>query len=76
MEQGRFPSLVIYQMMMITNNNEPTPPLEGNKNTLAYHFSANIHIEYDTLSANVVKSFPKLAKSESGQIVSEKVKLT
>ena len=28
------------------------------------------------LSANVVKSFPKLAKSESGQIVSEKVKLT
>ena len=29
-----------------------------------------------TLSANVVKSFPKLAKSESGQIVSEKVKLT
>ena len=30
----------------------------------------------DTLSANVVKSFPKLAKSESGQIVSEKVKLT
>ena len=31
---------------------------------------------YDTLSANVVKSFPKLAKSESGQIVSEKVKLT
>ena len=32
--------------------------------------------EYDTLSANVVKSFPKLAKSESGQIVSEKVKLT
>ena len=33
-------------------------------------------LEYDTLSANVVKSFPKLAKSESGQIVSEKVKLT
>ena len=33
-------------------------------------------IRYDTLSANVVKSFPKLAKSESGQIVSEKVKLT
>ena len=30
----------------------------------------------DTLSANVVKSFPNLAKRESGQIVSEKVKLT
>ena len=28
------------------------------------------------LSASVVKSFPKLAKSESDQMVSEKVKLT
>ena len=37
---------------------------------------ASALLVYDTLSANVVKSFPKLAKSESGQIVSEKVKLT
>ena len=35
-----------------------------------------LHLKYDTLSANVAKSFPKLAKSESGQIVLEKVKLT
>ena len=50
---------------------------------VAFHFFQNQTFshdnqgwEYDTLSANVVKSFPKLAKSESGQIVSEKVKLT
>ena len=41
-----------------------------------YHYHQHHHHHYDTLSANVVKSFPKLAKSESGQIVSEKVKLT
>ena len=31
---------------------------------------------YDALSANVVKSVPKLSKIENGQMVSEKVKLT
>ena len=31
---------------------------------------------YDALSANVVKSVPKLSKIENGQMVSEKMKLT
>ena len=41
-----------------------------------YKMEGRYIFRYDTLSANVVKSFPKLAKSESGQIVSENVKLT
>ena len=61
------PSLAIVGTIYMINRERRDSSLTNEIET------CNLH---DTLSANVVKSFPKLAKSESGQIVSEKVKLT
>ena len=50
--------------------------IKGIAAIICFHILLPIYIHYDTLSASIVKSVPKLAKSESGQMVSEKVKLT